>query len=73
MPFLKKLEEQYKNRNIAFVGISIDAEKSYEKWRSFIKDKTPAGIQILADNDWNSAFIKDYSVNSIPRFILINP
>ncbi|HAT63123.1 MAG TPA: TlpA family protein disulfide reductase, partial [Flavobacteriaceae bacterium] len=25
------------------------------------------------DNDWNSKFVKDYYINGIPRFILIDP
>ena len=27
----------------------------------------------MADNDWNSQFVKDYAIEGIPRFILIDP
>lgn len=31
------------------------------------------GVQVFADNDWNSKFVQDFKVSSIPRFILIDP
>ena len=30
------------------------------------------GIQIIADNAWRSTFVKDYIIEGIPRFILID-
>jgi hypothetical protein len=27
----------------------------------------------MADNDWSSKFVKDYAIQGIPRFILIDP
>lgn len=73
IPYLKKIEEKYHGKNISFVSISVDVEKDAEKWRNFVKEKELGGIQLFADNNWNSKFIKDYGVNSIPRFILIDP
>jgi len=34
--------------------------------------KSLGGIQLFADNDWKSSFVKDYQINGIPRFILID-
>ena len=31
------------------------------------------GIQLLADNENDSQFIRDYFIEGIPRFILLNP
>jgi thiol-disulfide isomerase/thioredoxin len=73
IPFLKKTEEKYKGKNISFVSISVDVQKDVEKWKALIKDKELGGVQLFADNDWNSQFIKEYGINSIPRFILIDP
>ena len=73
IPFLKKIEEKYQGKNISFVSISVDVEKDIEKWKTLIKDKELGGVQLFADNNWNSQFIKDYGINSIPRFILIDP
>ncbi|GAF03543.1 TlpA family protein disulfide reductase [Saccharicrinis fermentans] len=73
VPFLKKVEKQYHGRNIEFVSISIDVEKKNEAWRKLVINKELAGIQLRADKDWGSEFIASYEINSIPRFILIDP
>lgn len=73
IPFLKKVEEAYHGKNIEFVGISIDKAKDHDKWKQFVVKKQLVGIQLFADNDWNTQFVKDYQINGIPRFILIGP
>ena len=37
-----------------------------------IKDKEMGGVQLIAENAWNSEFAVAYSVKGIPRFILID-
>jgi thiol-disulfide isomerase/thioredoxin len=73
IPSLKKIEEKFHDRNIAFVSISIDKLKDIDKWKSMVKAKELGGVQVFADNDWNSQFVKDYAISGIPRFILIDP
>ena len=73
IPFLKKLEEKYHQKNIVFVSLSIDQIKDVEKWKKLISDKELGGVQVFADKDWNSQFVKDYNITGIPRFILIDP
>ena len=73
IPFLQKVEEKYQGKNIAFVSISIDVQKDFEKWKKFVNDKQLGGIQLFADKDWNSDFVKNLGINGIPRFILIDP
>ncbi|HPW97410.1 MAG TPA: TlpA disulfide reductase family protein [Flavobacterium sp.] len=73
IPSLKTLEESMQGKNIEFVSISVDVEKDYEKWKDFVKDKSLGGTQLIADNNWSSDFIKAFGINSIPRFILIDP
>lgn len=73
IPSLKKVEEKYHDKNIAFVSISIDKLKDVEKWKSMVKSKELGGVQVFADNDWNSKFVKDFNITGIPRFILIDP
>ncbi|MDQ6472497.1 TlpA disulfide reductase family protein [Flavobacterium sp. LHD-80] len=72
-PFLQKVEEQYKGKNIEFVAISLDATKDQSKWSKFVSEKQLGGIQLLADNEMKSKFIKDYGVYEIPTFILLDP
>lgn len=73
IPSLKKVEEQYHGKNIEFVSISIDALRDHEKWNKFVTDKQLGGIQLFADKDWNSPFVKEYAIDGIPRFILVDP
>jgi thiol-disulfide isomerase/thioredoxin len=73
IPSLKEVEEKYNDKNIAFVSISIDVDKDHEKWKKFVSEKELGGIQLFADKNWNSEFMMSYGINSIPRFILIDP
>jgi len=81
IPALKQMEKDYKGKNIAFVSISVDEGRGYPNnsleaakkgWKQMIKDKEMGGIQLFADNAWNSDFIKAFKVRSIPRFIIID-
>lgn len=79
IPFLQQLEEEYKNKNIAFVSISTDEsqrsggswEAAEKKWRNFVKDKNMSGVHLWSGEDFS--FQQAYKINTIPRFILIDP
>ncbi|WP_299125572.1 TlpA disulfide reductase family protein [uncultured Winogradskyella sp.] len=73
VPYLKQLEERYHNKNIVFVSISVDKEKVKDTWKQMIADKELGGLQLFADKSFDSDFMNAYAVNSIPRFILIDP
>lgn len=73
IPFLKKLEETYHNKNIQFVSISVDKQKDKEKWKKMIFEQELKGIQLITDNDFNTSFINDYKIRGIPQFILLDP
>lgn len=73
IPSLKEIEKKYHGKNIEIVSISVDKPDAYDKWRGMISEKELSGTQLLADNDWNSEFVKGYLINGIPRFILIDP
>jgi thiol-disulfide isomerase/thioredoxin len=72
IPYLKQLEELYRNKDIEFVSISIDQPKDEEKWRKMVVEKELKGIQLIADDAWKSLFVKDYVIQGIPRFILLD-
>jgi thiol-disulfide isomerase/thioredoxin len=73
IPSLKKVEKQFHGKNIQFLSISIDAKKDHQKWKEMIKEKELGGIQLFADNLWDSKFVTDYFVKGIPKFILLDP
>lgn len=72
IPFLEKVEKQFQGKNILFVSISIDNSKDREKWSNFVNKKQMNGIQLLADKGFDSKFVKEYNMQSIPRFIIID-
>lgn len=69
LPHLKKLEETFKGMNIAFVSLSCDKDKA--KWEKMVKDDQMGGIQLWGDAD--NAFLNAYRVQTIPRFIFLDP
>ncbi|MDC9722521.1 MAG: TlpA disulfide reductase family protein [Urechidicola sp.] len=81
IPSLKKVEASYHGKNIAFVSMSIDDDRSHggswekaeENWRAMVTDKELKGIQIFAPKGWQSEFVTGYEIKGIPRFILIGP
>ena len=73
IPSLKKMEETFHGKNIEFVSVSIDAQKDYEKWKTFVTEKALTGTQLYAAKANETEFVKAFEVNSIPRFILIDP
>ncbi|TJY33874.1 TlpA family protein disulfide reductase [Pontimicrobium aquaticum] len=72
IPYLKALEYKFQDKNIDFVSISIDRHDDYDTWRKMVMDKDLQGIQLLADSDWKSNFIKQYNIIGIPRFIILD-
>ena len=73
IPALKALEKEYHDKNIAFISISIDKLADKSKWQKFVQEEQLTGVQLFADNDWESDFVKAYEIKGIPRFILLDP
>lgn len=73
IPAIKELEETFKDKNITFISISVDRENAYNKWKDFVNKKELGGVQLYADNSFESDFIEAFGITSIPRFIIIDP
>ena len=73
IPSLKNLEKSFEGKKIKFVSISVDVSAHKQKWADFVKENNLGGVQLMADKDFNSEFIKTFGVTTIPRFILIDP
>jgi len=71
IPFLKKMETKFHNKNIEFVSISLDDKRDYKVWKDMVLKEELGGVQLYANGDQN--FTNAYKVRSIPRFILIDP
>ncbi len=69
IPDLKKLEARLHRRNICFVSISLDKDRT--AWEKKVKADSLGGIQLIAGKD--RSFRNAYLVSGIPRFILLDP
>ena len=70
-PFLKEIEEEYRhNKDLVFVGISIDRNEQKQQWLQMIRKEKLAGMQLL--DEGGAKFSHRYNVTSIPRFMLID-
>ena len=80
IPYLKKIESKYHDKNIVFVSISVDddrrsgtMERAHDAWKKMVTEKELTGVQLFTGNGWKANFVQDYKVKGIPRFILIAP
>ena len=70
IPALKELEKKFHGKDVAFVSISIDQNK--DEWKEFVKSEDLKGVQLFAENAFDSQFIQDYGIRQIPTFIIID-
>ena len=54
------------------MGISLDKESKKDAWRRMVDEEGLMGLQLFADNSFNSAFAKAFQISAIPRFVLID-
>ncbi len=69
IPSLKKMEEHFSGKDIHFVSMCYSDELA--SWKGMVEEKELGGIQLFAPDE-NIPFFKDYSVEGVPRFILID-
>jgi len=68
-PYFEKMALKYKNENIVFVAISLD--QRIDKWETEAKSK-PKIVKQWHANDIQK-LNSDYSIQGIPRFVMIDP
>ena len=72
IPHMEKLAEKFKGDDrIAIISISIDTDA--KAWETMVKRDQPSWPQFLAKGAQQAALTTAWGINSIPRFILINP
>ncbi|MFD2036125.1 TlpA family protein disulfide reductase [Belliella marina] len=69
-PHWDKMKEEYKDKKVAFLTVSIDDNK--EPWEKMVKAKNMEGLQWFAENAWKSDLAQHFMVNAIPRFLLLD-
>ncbi|WP_094745856.1 TlpA family protein disulfide reductase [Vaginella massiliensis] len=72
-PHMKTLAEEYKGKDIVFLGISIDNEQNRAKWLQTIKEVNFNFEQVFAGEAAvaSDPFLQQLTIQYIPRFVLI--
>jgi thiol-disulfide isomerase/thioredoxin len=70
MPYAAILKKKYEDKNIVFVAISTDA--NIQDWQKATKEEALGSADnFLLLNADQASFVKHYSINAIPRYVLI--
>ncbi len=69
-PFFDEMANRYTSPGIAFVSLSVDEDRM--AWQREAPSKSKRVVQLWAQHG-GKAFSEAYAVNSIPRFMLIDP
>lgn len=70
IPEAKKLEEEFKTKDVVFIYISIDQNEIV--WRKIISEKQMMGIQLISVGGFSSEIAQIYKLKGVPTYILIN-
>ena len=72
-PVVAKVYNEYKGRNFDILGVSLDHEKSREKWLKAIKDDQLTWTQVSDLRGWENEVATRYHVQGVPQNFLIDP
>lgn len=73
IPAIKEFLTTENGTKINVLSISVDEEDATDKWKKMVVEEEMNWHQLKADSAWESGFIQAYAINSIPRFILLDP
>ena len=72
-PAVLKAYEAFKGRNFEVLGVSLDEEKSREKWVKAIADDHMPWTQVSELQGFDGTTAQQYGVKSIPQNFLVDP
>jgi len=70
MPVLTQLYNDYQNKGLEIIGVSLDDSESL--WKASVKQHNMSWIQIISKKDESDNIAELYGVVSIPHTVLIN-
>jgi len=70
LPFAKKVEEHFKDRDVIFLNISIDEDAA--AWKDAIEKRQIEGIHTREDGGWKAPVAQLYGVQGVPSYFLID-
>ena len=73
MPALKTLYAEYKDKGVAFIGVSLDMQEGgLDGLKAFVKKKGITWPQYYQGGTWDSKFSMSWGINSIPTAFLVD-
>ncbi|MFA5849858.1 MAG: TlpA disulfide reductase family protein [Bacteroidales bacterium] len=73
IPFLVKMEKAFHGKNVQFISVSVDKPQDRDTWIMYIEANDMDGICLITPNALDFDFARKYSINAIPRFMIIGP
>jgi peroxiredoxin len=70
-PALRGVYDDFKNKNFAIIGISLDQSK--KKWKEAIKKDSLSWPQVSDLNYWKNKVAQAYYIRSVPSNFLLDP
>ena len=71
IPYLKQLKDELEGTQLEIIGIAADKADYEQRWRKFLTDNKPAGVQLFSGS-WED-FTDYYDIATIPRFLIFDP
>jgi len=68
--FCHKVQEEFKGENIAFLSLCLDEDEN--RWKTNIEKYHLEGELLRAKEGWKSELMKQYAIQGVPRFLLID-
>lgn len=70
MPHLIDIYNEYKDRGVEFIGVSLDT--SLSEWRESVEELSIPWIQMSDLRGWSSLAIEEYVIKAVPHLMVIN-
>lgn len=72
IPALKKLEEEMKDQDVAFISYSVDEPKDHDKWKKMVAAEKLGSVQLIGPAAFKSPVCTNYKITAIPRFMVFD-
>ena len=72
-PNVVKCYEQYHNKGLEIMGVSIDESKDRAKWLKAVRDDKLPWVQLSDLKGWENEVARMYGIQGVPQNYLINP
>jgi thiol-disulfide isomerase/thioredoxin len=68
--YVPKLHEKYVGKDIVFINICVDVDE--KTWKKTLTEIKLEGVNLIAEGWTNNPVCKDYNINGIPHYLLLD-